>query len=62
MGKRVIAGGASVAVLGGAYYDDIAIFASYPATAARWQAVASEVNATTGNWILSVYAICAVVS
>lgn len=58
-GKRVIGGGAQAFPLGTAYYDDIAVVSSYPITATRWQAVASEVNPTTGSWRLTAYAICA---
>ena len=61
-GKRIIGGGAHTFPLGGAFYDDIAIVSSYPITPTRWQAVASEVNATAGNWTLTVYAICAIVT
>jgi hypothetical protein len=61
-GKRIIGGGAHTFPLGDAYYDDIAIVSSYPTTPTRWQAVASEVNATAGNWTLTVYAICAIVT
>jgi hypothetical protein len=58
-GKRLLGGGAVAFPLGGAYYDDIALVSSYPITNTTWQAVASEVNPTTGNWRLDVYAICA---
>ncbi len=60
-GKRIIGGGANMSIAG-AFYDDVAIVSSYPLTATRWQAVASEVNPTTGNWRLTAYAICAVVT
>jgi len=58
-GKKVIAGGASIAPLGGAYYDDVVVQSSYPITATSWQAIGAEVNATSGNWVLTSYAICA---
>jgi hypothetical protein len=57
-GKRIIGGGARIAIAG-AFYDDVAIESSYPLTQKTWQAVGSEVNATAGNWILTAYAICA---
>jgi hypothetical protein len=60
-GKRIIGGGANASI-SGAFYDDLAIVGSYPLTTTRWQAVAAEANATTGNWRLSAYAICAVVT
>lgn len=58
-GKRIIGGGAGASPLAGTFYDDIAIVFSYPLTTTRWQAVASEVNPTAGNWRLAAYAICA---
>ncbi len=60
VGKKVIGGGGEAQpVSGGSYYDDLALVDSYPITDTSWQAVASEVNPTTGQWRVLAYAICA---
>jgi len=61
-GKRLIGGGSSVVGPPGANWDKVVLRQSGPLTGERWQAVASEVNATAGNWHIEAWAFCAIVT
>lgn len=53
-GKKVVGGGGSTNVTTG----DIALFETRPLDADTWLVSAAENSAVTGNWTLTVYAIC----
>jgi hypothetical protein len=57
-GKKAVGGGAYLAASAASYYP-VAIDASQPAGGGTsWIAGAREINATSGDWALYVYAIC----
>ena len=57
-GKRVVAGGARVTGAGAA---DVTVVESYPASATQWTALAREGDAVAAAWMLTTYALCAIV-
>ena len=57
-GKRVVAGGARAT---GAGATEVALVESYPASITQWAALARENDAVGGPWMLTTYALCAIV-
>jgi hypothetical protein len=53
-GKKVAGGGGSTSVTSG----QIALFESRPLDGDTWLVSAAENNSVSGNWTLTVYAIC----
>jgi len=53
-GKKVAGGGGSISVTNG----EIALFESRPLDVDTWLVSAAENNGVSGNWTLTVYAIC----
>ena len=57
-GKRVIGGGARAT---GTASTEVSVTESYPSSATQWTALAREVNAVGTAWMLTTYALCAIV-
>lgn len=57
-GKKVVAGGARAT---GAGATEVSVSESYPSSATQWTALAREVNAAAPPWMLTTYAVCAIV-
>jgi hypothetical protein len=53
-GKKVTGGGGSTSIVNG----DVALFESRPYDADTWLVSAAENDNVSGNWTLTVYAIC----
>jgi hypothetical protein len=57
-GKKVVAGGARATGTGAV---EVAVSESYPSSATQWSALAREINPIGSTWMLTTYALCAVV-
>ena len=57
-GKRVVAGGARAT---GTASTEVAVTESYPSSATQWTVLAREVNVVGTPWMLTTYAVCAIV-
>jgi hypothetical protein len=57
-GKKVVAGGARAT---GAAATEVAVSESYPSSATQWTTLAREINAVGSPWMLTTYALCAIV-
>ncbi len=59
VGKKVIGGGVTNALLNGTYYTDIAVHASYPTSDTGWAVVVSKVKPVASTFAVTGFAICA---
>ena len=57
-GKKLVAGGARATGTGAV---EVAVSESYPASATQWTGLAREINAVGSTWMLTTYALCAIV-
>jgi hypothetical protein len=57
-GKKVVAGGARATGTGAV---EVAVSESYPSSATQWSALAREINPIGSTWMLTTYALCAIV-
>jgi hypothetical protein len=53
-GKKVVGGGGSTSITNG----DVALYESRPLDADTWLVSAAENTTVSGNWTLTVYAVC----